>query len=121
MPGGTKRQGMSLKTVFLLCFAVACLPAVGWSAWIAVRAQSEWYDAASAVRMAQAMGDALRLVEALSLERGVLQERALSDGPITGNLAEIAAGNDALLDRVQRSMRRAGLPDDAVKDRKSVV
>jgi diguanylate cyclase (GGDEF)-like protein len=112
---------MSLKTVFLLCFAVACLPAVGWSAWIAVRAQSEWVDAASAVRMAQAMGDALQLVEVLSLERGVLQERALSDGPITGNLAEIAARNDALLDRVQRSMRRAGLPDEAVKQSRDVL
>jgi methyl-accepting chemotaxis protein len=112
---------MSLKTVFLLCFAVACLPAVGWSAWIAARAQSEWVNAASAVRMAEAMGDALQLVEALSLERGVLQERALSDGPITGNLAEIATRNDALLDRAQRSMRRAGLPDEAVTQSRDIL
>ena len=66
---------MRLKTVFLLCFAVACLPALGWSAWIAITARSEWAHAASAVRKAEAMGDALQLIEALSLERGVLQER----------------------------------------------
>ena len=41
---------MRLRTVFLLCFAVACLPALGWSAWIAITAQSEWANAASAVR-----------------------------------------------------------------------
>ena len=54
-------------------------------------AQSEWAHAASAVRKAEAMGDALQLIEALSLERGVLQERALSDGPVTGDPAEMAA------------------------------
>jgi diguanylate cyclase (GGDEF)-like protein len=112
---------MSLKTVFLLCFAVACLPAVGWSAWTAVRAQSEWANATASVRMAEAMGDALQLVEALSLERGVLQERALSDGPITGDMAESAARNDALLDHAQRSMLRAGLPDDAVTRSREIL
>ncbi|MEA2732992.1 MAG: hypothetical protein QOF70_7467 [Acetobacteraceae bacterium] len=86
-----------------------------------MRAQSEWVNAASAVRMAEAMGDALQLIEALSLERGVLRERALSDGPTTGNLAEIAARNDALLDRTQRSMRRAGLPDEAVTRSRSIL
>ena len=112
---------MSLRTVFLLCFAVACLPAVGWSSWIAIQAQSDRANAASAVRKAEAMGDALQLIEALSLERGVLQERTLSDGPITGDLAETAARNDALLDRAQRSMRRAGLPDDAVTQSREIL
>jgi diguanylate cyclase (GGDEF)-like protein len=64
--------------------------------------------------MAKAMGDALQLVEALSIERGALQERVLSDHPGTENLAEVAARNDALLDRAQHSMRAAGLPDEAV-------
>ena len=112
---------MRLKTVFLLCFAVACLPALGWSAWIAITAQSEWANAASAVRKAEAMGDALQLIEALSLERGVLQERALSDGPVTGNPAEMAAANDALLDRAERSMRRAELPDEAVTQSRDIL
>lgn len=58
---------MRLRTVFLFCFAAACLPAVGWSAWIAVRAQSAWADAAAAVRTAEAMGHALYLIEALML------------------------------------------------------
>jgi diguanylate cyclase (GGDEF)-like protein len=105
---------MRLRTVFLFCFAAACLPAVGWSAWIAARAQSEWVDAAAAVRMVEALGDALHLVEALSIERGALQERALSERPGAEDLAEIASRNDALLDRTQRSMHAAGLPDEAV-------
>ena len=67
------------------------------------------------------MGDALQLIEALSLERGVLQERTLSDGPITGDPAEMAAANDALLDRAQRSMRRAELPDDAVTQSREIL
>src|SRR5664279_4097365 len=105
---------MNLKTVFLLCFAAACLPAAGWSGWIAARAQQQWAEARSAVQMARAMGDALQLVEALSVERGALQERSLSDLPGVENLAEVAARNDALLDRTQRSMLAAGLPDEAV-------
>ena len=112
---------MRLKTVFLLCFAVACLPALGWSAWIAITAQSEWAHAASAVRKAEAMGDALQLIEALSLERGVLQERALSDGSVTADPVAMAAANDALLDRAQRSMRRAELPDDAVTQSRDIL
>jgi diguanylate cyclase (GGDEF)-like protein len=112
---------MSLKTVFLLCLAVACLPGVGWSAWIAGRAQSEWTSAAVAVRMAEAMGDALQLLEVLSLERGLLQERALSEGPVAGDLAAIAARDDALLDRARRSMRRAGLPDEAVTRSREIL
>jgi len=105
---------MNLRTVFLLCFAAACLPAAGWSAWIAANARQQWAEARSAVQMASAMGDALQLVEALSIERGALQERSLSDIPGVENLAEVAARNDALLDRTQRSMLAAGLPDEAV-------
>nr|WP_294507166.1 EAL domain-containing protein [uncultured Rhodopila sp.] len=105
---------MNLRTVFLLCFAAACLPAAGWSAWIATRAQRDWAEARAAVQMAKAMGDALQLVEALSVERGALQERSLSDLSGVENLAEVAARNDALLDRTQRSMLAAGLPDEAV-------
>nr|WP_294550117.1 EAL domain-containing protein [uncultured Rhodopila sp.] len=105
---------MNLRTVFLLCFAAACLPAAGWSGWIAANARQEWAEARSAVQMASAMGDALQLVEALSIERGALQERSLSDIPGVENLAEVAARNDALLDRTQRSMLAAGLPDEAV-------
>nr|WP_294518539.1 EAL domain-containing protein [uncultured Rhodopila sp.] len=105
---------MNLRTVFLLCFAAACLPAAGWSGWIAMRAHRESSEARSAVQMARAMGDALQLVEALSIERGALQERSLSDLPGVEDLAEVAARNDALLDRAQRSMLAAGLPDEAV-------
>ncbi len=105
---------MSLRTVFLLCFAAACLPAAGWSAWIAVRAQTEWTNAEAAVDKVKAMGQALHLVEALLVERGALQERALSERPSFENLAEMEARNNALLDRAQRSMRAAGLPDEAV-------
>jgi diguanylate cyclase (GGDEF)-like protein len=105
---------MNLRTVFLLCFAAASLPAAGWSAWIAGNARQQWAEARSAVQMASAMGDALQLVEALSIERGALQERSLSDIPGVENLAEVAARNDALLDRTQRSMLAAGLPDEAV-------
>jgi HAMP domain-containing protein len=112
---------MSLKTVFLLCFAVASLPTVGWSAWTAINAQSEWANATAAVRKAQAMGDALQLIEALSLERGVLQERALSDGSVTADPAAMAAANDALLDRAQRSLRLAELPDDAVTQSRDIL
>jgi diguanylate cyclase (GGDEF)-like protein len=109
-----KKSTMNLRTVFLLCFAAACLPAAGWSAFMAERAQAQWVQARAAVSMAKAMGDALQLVEALSIERGALQERALSDHPGVENLAEVAARNDALLDRTQKSMRAAGLPDEAV-------
>ena len=84
-------------------------------------ARSEWVHAASAVRKAEAMGDALQLIEALSLERGVLQERALSDGSVTANPAVMAAANHALLDRAQRSMRRAELPDDAVTQSRDML
>src|SRR3984957_15926939 len=104
---GAEGVRMNLRTVYLVCFATACLPAVGWSAWIAANAQSQWIAAAAAVRTATAMGDALHLVEALSIERGALQERALSEGPIAEDLAVIAARNDALLDRAQHSMRVA--------------
>ena len=112
---------MNLKAVFLCCFAVACLPAVGWSAWMAARAQSEWFHAVAAVRTADAMGDALQLVEALSVERGALQERALSDGPIAGDLATISARNDIILDRAQHSMLAAGLPDEAVTRARAIL
>ncbi|MFL5287192.1 MAG: EAL domain-containing protein [Rhodopila sp.] len=105
---------MNLRTSFLLCFAAACLPAVGWSGWIAFHAQADWVEARAAVRMAQAMGDALQLVEALSIERGSLQERALLEGPGAENLTEVGVRNDALLDRTQASLRAAGLPDEAV-------
>ena len=67
------------------------------------------------------MGDALQLIEALSLERGVLQERALSDGSLTADPVAMAAANDALLDRAQRSMRRAELPDDAVTQSRDIL
>jgi diguanylate cyclase (GGDEF)-like protein len=105
---------MRLRTVFLVCFAAASLPAAGWSAWIATRAWSAWTDAAAAVRAAEAMGHVLQLVEALSVERGALQERALSAGAGVEDLREISERNDALLERSQRSMRAAGLPDGAV-------
>src|SRR5689334_4532649 len=112
---------MNLRTSFLLCFAVACLAAVGWSGWIAFHAHVQWVEARAAVRMAQAMGDALQLVEALSIERGSLQERALSDAPGVEDLAAVAARNDALLDRTQRSLRAAGLPDEAVIRARAVL
>ena len=112
---------MRLRTVFLFCFAAACLPAVGWSAWIAVRAQSAWADAAAAVRTAEAMGHALYLIEALSIERGALQERALSERAGAEDLAEIASRNDALLGRAERSLRAAGLPDEAVTQAREVL
>ena len=113
---------MSLRTVFLLCFAVACLPTAGWSAWVATRAQSAWNNAESAVHAAEAMGYALQLVEALSVEHGALQEQALSEHADTGSLAEIEAQNNALLDTAQRSMNAAGLPDDTVtKARETLV
>jgi diguanylate cyclase (GGDEF)-like protein len=112
---------MNLRTVYLVCFATACLPAVGWSVWIAAHAQSQWIAAAAAVRTATAMGDALHLVEALSIERGALQERALSEGQGAEDLAEIAAHNDALLDRTQRSMVAAGLPDVAVTRARGIL
>jgi diguanylate cyclase (GGDEF)-like protein len=112
---------MSLRTVFLLCFAAACLPAAGWSVWIAIRAQSEWNNAAASVRTAEAMGDALHLMEALSVERGALQQRALSDDAMPADLDEIAAKNDALLDRAQNSMRLAGLPDEAVRRTREIL
>ena len=105
---------MRLRTAFLICFAAASLPALGWSAWTAVRAWSAWTDAAAVVRAAEAMGHALHLVEALSVERGALQERALSDDSGVEDLQEISTRNDALLDRSQRGMRAAGLPDEAV-------
>ena len=105
---------MRLRVVFLVCFAAASLPAVGWSAWIAARAWAAWTDAEAAVRAAVAMGHALHLVEALSVERGALQERALSARPGAEDLQGIAARNDALLERAGRGMRSAGLPDDAV-------
>ena len=105
---------MRLRVVFLVCFAAASLPAVGWSAWTAARAWTAWTDAEAAVRAAGAMGHALHLVEALSVERGALQERALSERPGAEDLGRIAVKNDALLDRAQRSMRAAGLPDEAV-------
>jgi diguanylate cyclase (GGDEF)-like protein len=105
---------MRLRFVFLVCFAAASLPAVGWSAWIAARAWTAWEDAGAAVRAAEAMGHALHLVEALSVERGALQERALSTRPGAEDLEQIAAWNDAVLERAQRSMLAAGLPDEAV-------
>ena len=46
---------MGLRFVFLVCFAAASLPAVGWSAWIATRAWTAWEDAEAAVRAAEAM------------------------------------------------------------------
>jgi hypothetical protein len=112
---------MNLRTSFLLCFAVACLPAVGWSGWIAFHAHVQWVEARAAVRMAQAMGDALQLVEALSIERGSLQERVLSDAPGVEDLAAVAARNDALLDRTQHSLRTADLPDEAVTRARAVL
>ncbi|HET6237656.1 MAG TPA: hypothetical protein VFE41_22265 [Acetobacteraceae bacterium] len=105
---------MKLRIVFLLCFATVCLPAVGWSAWIACGARSEWVGATTAVRAARAMGDAPHLVEALSIERGALRERALADGPVAMDLAKIASQNDALLNHTQRSLHAAGLSDEAV-------
>ena len=67
------------------------------------------------------MGDALQLVEALSVERGALQERALSDGPIAGDLPTISAQNDVLLTRAQHSMLAAGLPDEAVTRAREIL
>ncbi|MBV8615025.1 MAG: diguanylate cyclase, partial [Acetobacteraceae bacterium] len=112
---------MRLRTVFLLCFAAASLPALGWSLLTAADAWMKWSNAIAAVRAAEAMGQALHLVEALSVERGALQERALSDGPGVENLAEIAARNDALLDRAQRALRAAGLPDEAVTRAREIL
>jgi len=105
---------MSLRAVFLLCFAAACLPAVGWSGWTAWRAWSAWSDATEAVRAATAMGDALHLVDALSVERSALQERALTGNGEAGDTALLARDNDALLARAQESLRQAGLPEEAV-------
>ncbi|MBV9777632.1 MAG: EAL domain-containing protein [Acetobacteraceae bacterium] len=112
---------MRLRTVFLLCFAAASLPALGWSVWTAADAWARWSHATAAVRAAEAMGQALYLVEALSVERGALQERSLSDGPGVENLADIAARNDALLDRAQRSLRAADLPDEAVTKAREIL
>ncbi|HJS84578.1 MAG TPA: hypothetical protein VJ779_03890, partial [Acetobacteraceae bacterium] len=112
---------MRLRTVFLLCFAAASVPALGWSAWTAADAWTKWSNAVAAVRAAEAMGDALYLVEALSVERGALQERALSEGPGVENLAEIAARNDTMLDRAQRDLRAAGLPDEAVTRAREIL
>jgi len=112
---------MRLRTVFLLCFAAASLPALGWSVLTAVDAWAKWSNATAAVRAAEAMGQALYLVEALSVERGALQERSLSEGPGVENLAEIAARNDALLDRAQRALRAAGLPDEAVARAREIL
>ena len=112
---------MRLRVVFLVCFAAASLPAVGWSAWIAARAWTAWEDAGAAVRAAEAMGHALHLVEALSVERGALQERALSARPGAEDLGQIAARNDALLERAQRSLLAAGLPDEAVARAREIL
>ncbi|MBV8702488.1 MAG: hypothetical protein JO118_02155 [Acetobacteraceae bacterium] len=112
---------MRLRTFFFLSFAVACLPAIGWSAWIAAGAWANWTQAGAAVRAAEAMGDALHLVEALSIERGALQEAALSPGRGVEDLAAIGARNDALLARTERSLRAAGLPQDAVVEARAIL
>ncbi|MBV9115795.1 MAG: hypothetical protein JOY63_00335, partial [Acetobacteraceae bacterium] len=112
---------MRLRTFFFLSFAVACLPAIGWSAWIAAGAWANWTQAGAAVRAAEAMGDALHLVEALSIERGALQEAALSHGRGVEDLAAIGARNDALLARTERSLRAAGLPQDAVVEARAIL
>ena len=64
--------------------------------------------------MAEAVGEAQQLLEVLPIERGLLQEQVLSDGPVVADLSAVAARNDAVLDRAQRSLQRAGLPDEAV-------
>ncbi len=112
---------MRLRTLFLICFAIASLPALIWSAQTALKSRAEWSTARAGVRAAGAMGDALRLVEALSVERGALQERALSDGSGVEDLGAIAAANDALLDRTQASLRAARLPDEAVTQARRIL
>ncbi len=112
---------MRLRTFFFLAFATACLPAIGWSAWIAAGAWAAWTQAGAAVRAAEAMGDALQLVEALSIERGALQEAALSPGHGVENLAVIRARNDALLTRTEQSLGAAGLPQDAVTEARDIL
>ncbi|HJS87725.1 MAG TPA: hypothetical protein VJ779_19905, partial [Acetobacteraceae bacterium] len=112
---------MRLRTFFFLSFAIACLPAVGWSAWVAAAAWAAWTKAGAAVRAAEAMGDALHVVEALSIERGALQEAVLSPGRGVEDLAAIRLRNDALLARTERSLRSASLPEEAVIEARAIL
>ena len=66
------------------------------------------------------MGDALQLIEALSLERGVLQERALSDGR-TAKPARWRQRTTPCSIARERSMRRAELPDEAVTQSRDIL
>ena len=112
---------MKLRTIFLILFSISCVPAVGWSAWIVTQAVYTWDDAASAVRSAEAMGNALHLIDAYSVERGALQERALSDKTGVQNLKQIEADNDDLFERARLSMRAAGIPDEVVTQAREVL
>lgn len=113
---------MKIRTIFLICFAAACLPAVGWSAWVARQAQIQWDDAAAAVHTAIAMGDALHLVEVLAIERAVLQAKALNDSSDAEDWPRIQARGNAILAQTERSLSEAGLSDEAVmRARKSLA
>jgi diguanylate cyclase (GGDEF)-like protein len=112
---------MRLPTLFLACFATASVPALGWSVWTAATAWTDWSKAEAAVHAALAMGDALHVVEALSIERGALQEAALSQSPAVKELADTARRNDALLNRTQQSLRNARLPEQAVTKARDIL
>jgi len=99
---------MRIRTLFLLGLVALAVPAVGVSGWMASSATIEWLHIRTVTNQSRAMSDLMRVLTAIAIESGQLQEAALAETPNLDALAKSKAGTDEALDRGQRTMAAAG-------------
>ncbi len=112
---------MKLRTVFFLGFTAVCVPAVGWSTWVAGQAWVDWTQANTAVRAAEAMREVMRVNTGVAVETGQLLEAALAPAPNSDMLRRSAEVTDRALADAAAGLARAGLPLAAVKNTASTM
>lgn len=99
---------MRIRTLFLLGLVALAVPAVGVSGWMATTAATEWLHIRTVVDESRAMSDLMRILTAIAVETGQLQEAVLTETPNAEALSKSKAVTDETLERGARSMGATG-------------
>lgn len=99
---------MRIRTLFLVGLAALAVPAVGVSCWMAFTATAEWEHARAVTRQARAMSDLMRVLTAIAIETGQLQEAVLAETPNLEALAKSKLVTDDALDGSAGTMAGTG-------------
>jgi methyl-accepting chemotaxis protein len=104
---------MRIRTLFLIGLLALVVPAVCISGWMASSATTEWSHARTVTQQARAMSDLMRILTAVAIESGQLQEAALAETPNLEALAKSKAVTDGSFEHAMAETGIIPIVEDA--------